>query len=145
MRGIVCLFVAWGICAGSGCGSGRPQTVEVKGTVTYKGEPLPEASIMFFGDKGSPPATGQTDADGAFRLTTFEPNDGAIPGEYTVTIAKLESAEPATDDSGKAMPKESSQRPKSLIPQKYGDPKESELKETVTPGVPNEFAFELQE
>jgi hypothetical protein len=129
-------------CLSSGCGSGRPATVPVKGTVTYQGEPVEGAAVVFFG--AGRQATAETDAEGVFSLMTFEPNDGAIPGEYTITIAKMESAAtPSEGDPGREPPKTSTTKPKSLIPTKYGNPQESSLKETVTAGAPNEFTFEL--
>lgn len=33
-------------------------------------------------------ATGRTDDDGKYRMTTFAVNDGGIPGEYSVTVTK---------------------------------------------------------
>ena len=125
-----------------GCGSGRPKTVVVTGTVTYKGDPVEDASVVFFKDKGAPPATGQTDASGTFTLTTFEPNDGAVPGDYVVTVAKVESAPDITDD-GRLPPPPSDKPSKSLIPMKYSEPKSSGLKETVDAPGPNEFSFYL--
>jgi hypothetical protein len=130
-------------CLVSGCGPSRPATVPVKGTVTYNGEPVEGAAVVFFGTGRQ--ATGETNSEGIFSLQTYEPNDGAIPGEYTVTIAKVESAPESSGDPGREPPKVSATPPKSLIPKKYADPKDSELKETVTPGAPNEFTFELKD
>lgn len=126
----------------TGCGSGRPQTVAVTGTVTYKGDPVENAAVVFFKDKGAPPATGQTDASGVFTLTTFEPNDGAVPGEYVVTVAKVESA-PEVEGDGRIPPPQSDKPPKSLIPVKYSEPNASDLKETVSAPGPNEITLEL--
>lgn len=127
-----------------GCGSNRPKAVPAKGTVTYKNEPVEGAAVMFQRERARP-ATGQTDADGNFTLTTFEPNDGAIPGDYVVTITKFESLPESTGDAGREPPKPAAGPPKSLIPQKYGDPKASGLKETVAAPGPNEFTFELKD
>lgn len=137
-RSCLCLLFA-GII---GCGSQRPATVQVKGTVTFKSEPVEGAAILFTRENG-PPATGETDAEGVFTLTTFEPRDGAVPAEYSVAITKMESASPLEGDS--RIPVKSDKPPRSLLPRKYSDPRTSDLKETVTPGAPNEFAFELQE
>ncbi len=138
------LFILMLASLSSGCGAKRPGTVPVKGTVTYKGEPVEGAAVVFFG--AGRQATAETDGDGAFSLTTFEPNDGAIPGEYTITIAKLESVEaPTTGDPGREPPKTNGAKPKSLIPSKFGNPQESKLKESVTAGAPNEFTFDLND
>jgi hypothetical protein len=111
-----------------------PDTVPVTGVVTYKGEPLADAQVSFIPAKGKP-ASATTGADGRFQLTTFEPNDGAIVGEHTVTIAKTAPAADKKDDPYAEH--------KSVIPEKYGNLKESGLKETVTADGPNDFKFEL--
>lgn len=129
-----------GLC---GCGSGRPKTVAVKGTVTYNGDPVEGASVVFFKDEGAPPATGQTDASGGFVLTTFDHHDGAVPGDYVVTVAKMESAPDRTDDGRIPVAAPAVAKPKSLIPIKYSEPKASGLSETVSASGPNEFQFDL--
>lgn len=65
-----------------------PKTVPVSGTVTYKGNPVSGMMITFLdADRnGSRPASGITDESGHYRLTTFQNNDGAIPGEKKVQI-----------------------------------------------------------
>lgn len=127
----------------TGCGAGQLKTVPVTGTVTYKGDPLEGAAVVFFKEK-APPATGQTDASGTFTLTTFEPNDGAVPGDYVVTVAKMESAPEVTDD-GRIPRPASDKPPKSLVPIKYSEPKSTDLKETVASTGPNEFTFDLKD
>lgn len=130
------------------CGSDRPATVEVKGKVTYKNQPVEGAAVMFQSTTGKP-ATGETDAEGNFTLRTFGANDGAVPGDYVVTITKVESVppgQPGSDpgrDAGREPPTSTRTPPKSLIPLKYNDTKTSGLKQTVTEDGPNEFAFEL--
>ena len=62
----------------------------VKGTVTFKGEPLAEGRIEFRPtEPGGRAATGMI-RDGRFTLTTVEPNDGSFPGTYKVTIGSLD-------------------------------------------------------
>ena len=72
-------------CSGSG---NFPKTVPVSGTVTYKGSPVPGMMITFLDANrtDSRPASGITDESGHYRLTTFQNNDGAIPGEKKVYI-----------------------------------------------------------
>jgi hypothetical protein len=61
----------------------------VEGIVTLDGKPLPWATVTFVSaEEGRRPASGVTDADGAFELTTFDTGDGALPGSYRVTINK---------------------------------------------------------
>ena len=69
-----------------GCSPGSA-TSRVSGTVTMDGEPLAGVQVTFYpvGGEGRP-AIGNTDEGGSFRLSTFEPGDGAAPGEYEVAI-----------------------------------------------------------
>jgi len=73
------------LCAGCG-GNG---TVPVNGTVTLNGEPLANANVIFHSPEVGRPAVARTDANGSFALSSFGEADGALPGEYTVTIVAL--------------------------------------------------------
>ena len=73
----------------TGCGG---NLVTVKGKVTLDGEPLSGATVSFVpmgqgSDKLGTPI-GLTDDSGIFYLTTRDQHDGAMPGEYKVTIKK---------------------------------------------------------
>ncbi|MCA9023458.1 MAG: hypothetical protein KDA74_25085 [Planctomycetaceae bacterium] len=121
--GVLLLLALW--C--SGCGGGRdenlPETVAVNGIVTYQGKPVTDASIMFYPVQGRKPATGRSDTEGKFILRTFEKDDGAIPGEHTVTVNAYEST-----PEGVSM--------KSAIPIKYSSPTTTPLKIMVTESNP---------
>jgi hypothetical protein len=93
-------------------------------------------------------AIGTTDAQGHFSLTTFEPDDGAIPGTHIVTFSKVEKmastenanyTEMMQKQKGKSPPK-----PKSLIPEKYSRARDSETTATVNADGENEFKFDLK-
>lgn len=71
-----------------GCGPSGPVLTPVNGVVTLEGEPLEGAVVLFQPEEGGKPATGLTDAAGAFTLTTFEPGDGAQVGVNSVAITK---------------------------------------------------------
>jgi hypothetical protein len=101
------------------------------------------------------PANGRTGSDGRFRLTTRNPNDGAIPGEYKVVVTfedpsgahagmggtpeesmrsgKMVNAFKGMSDDlrkqakGGAAPKQKATK----IPAVYGDEKTTTLKATV--------------
>ncbi|MFM7129237.1 MAG: hypothetical protein ACKO0V_07745 [bacterium] len=85
------LFAFLTFCFGSGCNSQPPaavsnqQTVAVKGTVTLKGQPLAKGTISFEPDNGGREANGNIEA-GAFSLTTFVKDDGAIAGLHRVAV-----------------------------------------------------------
>lgn len=80
--------VAVAICVG--CGDGRPTRVPVSGQVTIDGQPLQFGSILFT-IAGGRPAGGSIGKDGRYKLTSYEPGDGAMVGEYTVAITGNEA------------------------------------------------------
>lgn len=92
---VMCLLVAG--CSG---GSDRPAVAQVRGVVTCKGQPVPEASVKFIPQEksdatgGGRAASGETAADGTFVLSTFEEGDGAVPGKHTVLVAEIDPAKP---------------------------------------------------
>lgn len=62
-----------------------PGTVPVDGVVIYKDEPLANAKIVFYPEDNTRPAVAVTNEEGKFSLSSFK-NDGAFPGNYTVTV-----------------------------------------------------------
>ena len=98
----------------SGCGGGgeggeeRPATTPVSGIVTYAGSPVAGATIKFTPVSGSRSASGQSDEEGKYVMTTFESGDGVIPGDYKISVIKLKqveddaTAEEDSDDYGGA-------------------------------------------
>jgi hypothetical protein len=153
------LLVAIG-CSDSGIG----KLYGVSGTVKYKGEPVAKARINFVpkdGGKSTHGASGDV-VDGKFSsLTSMTDGDGAMAGEYFVTIiAKdVDQGKVAAESDelfkkhgmGKTamMPPEllakATKAAKSSIPTKYEDPGQSGLKATVTEGGSNKFEFELKD
>jgi hypothetical protein len=71
-----------------GCGRG---TVDFQARVTLDGKPLEGASVTLIsdGETRNRPATGISDAEGNVQFTTFDPGDGALPGQYKVLISKM--------------------------------------------------------
>ena len=72
----------------TGCGYRRPPQVKTTGTVTLDGEPVAQASLMFIPDSGRP-ASGNTNTNGEFQVSSFGGNDGLPAGNYRVTATKL--------------------------------------------------------
>jgi len=78
----------------TGCGGGdgvdRLKVQPVQGTVTFEGKPLANAQVAFHpknpSDQRAKVALGTTDASDNFQLTTYDTNDGAVAGEFTVTV-----------------------------------------------------------
>ena len=100
-----------------GCGADHPPVEIVTGTVTYNGAPLAEATVTFHPSEAnsigaaSRASSGETDAEGVFRLTTnyVEGNslvklDGAPAGTYSVTVSKLKKK--VYEDVGGAPPED---------------------------------------
>jgi hypothetical protein len=126
--------------------SDRPRTYPVTGVVTYQGNPVEGATVTFIGEKYS--ATGRTDSQGRYKLTTFQAGDGAVPGDYQVTIMKMaapnykddESQEPSGDETGE---EPNVQRPTPQIPVQYANPQTSHLRAKVLPES-NQLDFPLK-
>ena len=133
-----------------GCSNSRhPELRRVKGHVVYQGQPVSDAVVAFYNEKSPRPATGTTDASGDFYLTTFDDNDGALPGEHTVVITKTAASE--TDDSPQLSMDEAMTAPspriktKRLLPAKYASVKTSPLRYTVADDGPNDFSIDLDD
>ena len=130
----------------SGCTStkdNRPRRVPVTGTVLRMGEPVAQATVIFEPVGSTPAATGETNATGQFRLTTYDTDDGAVPGEYKVAIRKVQviagdRPSEAPDDLAAAPPDE-----KWLLPVKYGHTASSGFTATVKADAKNDFKFDL--
>lgn len=122
-----------------GCGSGSefPETLPVSGKVTYKGQPVPKGTITFQPDQGQV-ATAPIQPDGSYQLSTFAPNDGALPGHHKVMVL-------ANDGADNMMPGSSPgyKTPKDLVPKKYSSLATSGLAADVIKDK-KEYNFDLQ-
>jgi hypothetical protein len=143
-------FLAAVLVTSAGCGGGS-KPVKVEGTVTLDGKPLPRATVSFMPVGEGRAASGETDADGIFRLTTFRTNDGALPGEYKVivTVTELDprmskpsqewsveerkAARMTMSPMGKKQAAEKKHKTPPAVPAVYSDPKRTPLKEVVPP------------
>lgn len=82
-------MIVWALSA-CGCGDSRLTCYPASGQVLVRGQPA-EGALVVLHPVASEPANGPrptatTDADGRFRLTTYEAADGAPPGNYRVTV-----------------------------------------------------------
>lgn len=112
--------------------SKKSSMAKVTGMVTFNGAPLANAAVTFISER-SRAATGVTDEQGRYVLTTFEENDGASPGQYRVTIATRTAPTPQKASDAQA-----------TVPAKYSDPQRSALTVVVVDGK-NEFDFALSD
>jgi len=159
-KSVAALVCSLALCGCTGCGaageSTRPKTTPVSGVVTYKSAPVEGAVVKFELVSHEYGASGVTDKDGAFKLTTFAPGDGAVPGEYYVTITKpaataadpkasVSQDDPSYNPSNEAVSDADIQitAPKSLLPEKYGKPATSGLKETIGDTPKTDLKYDL--
>ena len=93
MRYIASPFVILSLAFLIGCGGAGDGNTFVTGTITQGGEPLEGAVVRFMPDGGDgEAASGRTDANGRFVLTTPTGRDGSgtKPGAYRVTVSMTE-------------------------------------------------------
>lgn len=122
----------------------RPKTAPVSGTVTHKGQAVDGATVMFVSSSGSGRgAVGKTDAQGRFSMTTFQANDGAIPGSYRVAISKTTLEAPAEKTAPKPGVEPDTGTVKQLLPEKYKDSTKSGLTAEIKEGGVKDLKFEL--
>ncbi|MCZ2343298.1 MAG: hypothetical protein LC104_16115 [Bacteroidales bacterium] len=74
-----------------GCGEEpRPLCQPVSGVIQVNGKPTKDLLISYHPQTATPrnaiAATGRSDEEGRYTLSSFLPNDGAPPGEYTITV-----------------------------------------------------------
>ena len=114
----------------AGCGPREPATYEVRGTVEWKGQPLPEGYVNFA------PGEGQSLKVDAGQITGGAFVFRSTAGAKTVEIwANREKA----GQTNKVMGMREKEQ---YIPAKYNS--QSTLKANVTPEGPNEFTFKLE-
>ncbi len=119
-----------------GC-SGRPQMVPVSGTVTHQGQRVEGADVMF-SPKGGRIASGRTDKEGRFQLTTFVAGDGALEGEHGVSVAKMQLIMDSKD------PDNPYPHARNLLPAKYSNVESSGITVSVKRGGDNQITIQLE-
>jgi hypothetical protein len=84
------ILLAVGYLAGlAGCAESKPTLYPASVTVTYPDKkPVVGAQVVFRSVEHKLSARGVTGEDGSCRLTTFEPEDGALPGRHLVLVAE---------------------------------------------------------
>lgn len=145
MRSWLLLAVCLSLMVGCS-GPEGPETVPVSGTVTFNGEPLVGASVVFAPKEGAARnASGTTDDQGKYQLSMFGENDGSVIGPHTVSISMVASDGGTADAEN---PDESYEAAMSGV-DSAAEPKEGEfpgasgIEKEVTADGPNVFDFEL--
>jgi len=116
----------------AGCGEGGKEKVaKVSGKLTYKGAALANVTVTFTPEKGRP-ATGETDSEGKFKLSTFGKDDGAVFGKHKITLSEKSTgaapAMPGTPEAANAVAQAD------RFPAKYKDTKTTTLEFEVKSG-----------
>lgn len=82
-------FLLGACTALAGCGTKMDysgiELIKVTGTVTFDGQPLPDALVIFEGTDSA--SSGRTDANGRFTLQFDSVKSGCTPGKKTVRIS----------------------------------------------------------
>ena len=114
----------------AGCGRGDPH-VSVTGTVKFPDGSVPRgdiATVTFQPASAGPGAKGASSTiaeDGSFSLRTLKPGDGALPGDYRVTVHVMQGYPQG----------------KSVVADVFTKATTSPLKATVGAGEKNNFDF----
>ncbi len=80
-----CVVAITALASSSGCSDGRPARVPVSGQVLIDGKPLTFGYVRF-APADTRASSGSLDAQGRFKLTCFQPGDGAVLGLHQVTV-----------------------------------------------------------
>lgn len=115
--------------------SGQPALLTChpyRGRLIFQGKPLAGVMVVFYPADASakaPSASGVTDSEGWFSLTTYDPDDGAPEGDYFVGASQAPSAVRRQSP----IKKDKSADPDPLKG-RYKDPKKSGLRQHVDKG-----------
>ena len=143
-----------------GCNKGGGVSVlPASGTVNLDGKPLEGATVTFLPAGGGSPASGLTDAQGAFQLNTAGASEaGATVGSYKVSVSKKAGGPvdaPQTQEEGMKKMQEQmaggmanlGKKPpeqKEEVPSMYTSPDTSGLTAEIKEGAENKFTFDLK-
>jgi hypothetical protein len=132
LRGLLALISLAGFFVSVGCNSEvRVPVFPVTGKVTYQGQTPVGAQVVLhpviYTGPDSITPIGTVLDDGSFKVTAYDPGDGAPQGDYVATVQWFK----ITKEAGAPGP--------NVIPKKYADPKTSPIKVTVAGGGPTEI------
>lgn len=82
--------VLWGLLILIGCGPSIPRRYPQAGFIHFEdGSPVMTGTIEIGGASAKWTASGEIQRDGSFQLSTVNPGDGAVAGEYQVVIRQI--------------------------------------------------------
>jgi hypothetical protein len=156
MKPSVARWFILGVAVVAACGrppDGR-KLIPTSGRVAFDGKPLEGAIVTFVPrSAGGVAASATTDARGRYHLLTpGAPRPGIAPGDYAITIMKMETRQLITDEEAAAAAKftpagltlpppttESIQ----VLPAKYRNPDESGFTATISETQRKSFDFNV--
>ncbi|GAB5404392.1 MAG: hypothetical protein Aurels2KO_26230 [Aureliella sp.] len=141
----------------TGCGDPGIGAIPVTGTITVDGTPMEGVMVVFNPEDGTRAASGRTDAEGKYSLTTEINGDGALPGKYKISVTKHLAAEDdlpkevdpndegSLDDIYGKLDTSKDVKSKNLIHAQYENPLGSGLSAEVTSDeAKNVFDFDVK-
>lgn len=173
VRSILCFGLVTLVCL-SGCGGGKLKTYKVRGKITFNDQPVGNAVVNFVPKDPSKAAykaaQGITREDGTYDLGTNASGDGAMEGDYVVTVVKRPSTEQRSsakimtpsgpggagatqggtggDDYQKMMigkgADDAGKKVSTELPVRYAKAETTDLFASVGPSSPSEFNFDLK-
>jgi hypothetical protein len=128
----------------------RPKTVLGSGLVVLNHQPLANATVVLVPTgtgSSARSASAVTDAEGYFVLKTWPPTPGIVPGQYKVSILKMETpgSNPAAGSEAAHEAADRVAPPKSLIPKRYTDADQSGLTAEIPEEGTENLRFDLVE
>ena len=130
-----------------GCSSDNA-VYPVQGKISFEGKPMVGGGSISFipvGNQSGKTAGGQIAEDGTYKLMTYRPDDGSMPGKFRVVITQVTEKEPEpTQDGQKAAQAAKAVAAADRIPLIYSDDQKSPLHATVEAKSMNEINFELK-
>jgi hypothetical protein len=133
IRGLVAGLALTLSVAGCSSDPDKVGAVRAAGTVAYKGKPLETGSIQFIPEKGRS-ASGAI-KDGKFALTTYDEDDGAVPGRHTVVISAYKEVKfPGRVESEQVL----------IVPERYANAGSSGLTVEIPSGGKQDIELKLE-
>jgi hypothetical protein len=133
----ITIFLTTVLLFAFGCGKNNSSLsglVPASGELRFNNKPVAGAAIYFNPVGQSKSASAITDSGGNFAVMTLNPRDGIYPGEYVITVTKIEHRGEMREEE-KAGSREliihDSREIIEHLPTKYAEPDTSDLKITI--------------
>lgn len=153
---VLFLLLVVAISFTTGCKKGDPRSkdlVPAMGTITYNGTPLDGATLTFLNEEDplKPGGSAVSKADGTFAVSLYGDGDGTSPGNYVVTVTKIEMKSKLSEEEildyekrGEELPADA-QEEVALIPKKYGSKTTSDIHVAIPAGGDKAIQIDLKD